>query len=308
MKNLNIKKWIEELMASDPPRAKSLAMTIFGDAIGPHGGAIWLSNLIDLLSPFGVSDRLVRTSVFRLAEEGWLAATREGRRSLYALTAPGLRRVDRVYRRIYAPLSTHWDGRWTLIFSTAGMLDAMQRGALRKELLWEGFSMIAPGVFGHPSSRPDILEDVLDRVGATGKVFVCAASELDQVSSRPLRTLVDEGWELDSVIAGYRHFIEQFSTLSNALTQKQEIEPELSFVIRTLLIHAFRRVQLHDPQLPLELLPANWPGTAAYALCQHIYRHTYKAAEQHLLSVFEAEGDTVRSAAPDFYERFGGLS
>src|SRR5437867_140293 len=81
MKNLNIKKWIEEFMVTDPPRSKSVVMTIFGDSIAPHGGAVWLGSLIELLTPFGVSDRLVRTSVFRLAEEGWLEAKREGRRS-----------------------------------------------------------------------------------------------------------------------------------------------------------------------------------------------------------------------------------
>jgi len=38
-----------------------------------------------LVRPFGISDRLVRTSVFRLAEEGWLDAQRDGRRSRYTL-------------------------------------------------------------------------------------------------------------------------------------------------------------------------------------------------------------------------------
>ena len=42
--------------------------------------------------------------------------------------------------------------------------------------------------------------------------------------------------------------------------------------IRTLLIHAYRRVQLHDPMLPLDLLPQPWPGSDAYALAQAIYR------------------------------------
>ncbi len=63
-------------MTANPPRAKSLVMTLFGDVITPHGGEVWLGSLIELLAPFGISDRLVRTSVYRLAEEGWLDAER----------------------------------------------------------------------------------------------------------------------------------------------------------------------------------------------------------------------------------------
>lgn len=80
-------------MATDPPRSKSVVMTVFGDSIAPHGGAVWLGSLIELLAPFGISDRLVRTSIFRLADEGWLEARRDGRSSLYTLTDSGLRRI-----------------------------------------------------------------------------------------------------------------------------------------------------------------------------------------------------------------------
>ena len=110
MKNSAIDKWIQASLAADPPRSKSVVMTVFGDAITPRGGAAWLGSLIGLMAPFGISDRLVRTSIFRLAEEGWLDAAREGRRSLYTLTAQGRSRFERAYQRIYSPSDLHWDG------------------------------------------------------------------------------------------------------------------------------------------------------------------------------------------------------
>jgi phenylacetic acid degradation operon negative regulatory protein len=63
MKQMTSSEWIAHFLASDPPRSKSLVMTIFGDSIAPHGGTIWLGSLIELLAPFGVSARLLRTSV-----------------------------------------------------------------------------------------------------------------------------------------------------------------------------------------------------------------------------------------------------
>ncbi|MFC3107207.1 phenylacetic acid degradation operon negative regulatory protein PaaX [Undibacterium arcticum] len=316
MTNPPLQNWLQQLMSSDPLRAKSLVTTVFGDAIAPHGGAVWLGSLIELLAPFGISDRLVRTSVFRLAEEDWLQASREGRRSSYTITAPALRRFERAFRRIYAPLHRSWDGNWTLAFAAGGNLNAAERGALRKELVWEGFCLIAPGVFGHPSGDPEALEDILQRLNVQGKLFVCSASELANVSARPLRELVEHGWELDGVVQGYQRFIAQFAPLRDLLdlldaqqtaAASAQLEPALAFMLRTLLIHAFRRVQLHDPQLPLALLPAAWPGTSAYELCRDLYQRTHAAAEQYLVATLQREDQHAAEAAPFFYQRFGGL-
>src|SRR3954463_4485575 len=93
-------EWIAKFLQVEPPRSKSLVMTLFGDAIAPHGGAIWLGSLIELAAPFGINDRLLRTSVYRLAQEGCLKATRDGRRSAYAILPEALPRFERAYRRI----------------------------------------------------------------------------------------------------------------------------------------------------------------------------------------------------------------
>ena len=41
-----------------------------------HGGAIWLGDLIELLAPLGINERLLRTSVFRLVAQNWLQSER----------------------------------------------------------------------------------------------------------------------------------------------------------------------------------------------------------------------------------------
>ena len=301
-------EWIDQFLASTPPRSKSLVMTIFGDAIVPHGGEIWLGSLIDLLVPFGVNDRLLRTSVFRLAQEGWLSARRDGRRSAYAITPQAMQRFARAYRRIYAPLIGHWDGSWTIVIGTAASIDAAQRGALRKELLWEGYSMITPGIFVHPASAAQVLEEILARIGLQGKLMVCRATELAGVSQRPLRELIAEGWDLSGVARGYEEFITGFQPLLTRLEGDADIAPEQAFVIRTLLIHAYRRVQLLDPQLPVELLPDPWPGAQAYELARALYRLTCAKAEQHIMATLAGENPQVMNAQASFQQRFGGLA
>ena len=295
-------------MAQNPPRAKSVVMTLFGDSITPHGGEAWLGSLIELLAPFGLSDRLVRTSVFRLAEEGWLNARREGRRSSYALNTTAESRFEHAYQRIYARSDKSWDGQWTLVLATDGATTTSQRTALRKALLWEGFVALAPAIFIHPGIDQEVIREIIDRVGVRDTVFVCAASNADTVYGRPLRSMVEQCWQLDAIVADYEHFISCFNALPELLRDKATLSPEYAFVVRTLTIHEFRRVQLHDPQLPLELLPANWPGKIAYTLCHDIYNASYQHAEQHVLETLRRENPDAPEAAAYFYQRFGGLA
>lgn len=294
-------------MNDNPPRAKSVVMTLFGDVITPHGGNVWLGSLIELLAAFGISDRLVRTSVFRLAEEGWLDANREGRRSLYTLNPKAAPRFERAYQRIYSPTYREWEGQWTLLFATSGTITAEQRAGLRKELLWQGFGMIAPSVFGHPGPDTETLEEILLRVGVKGNVFVCNASDSSLADTRPLRDLVEQCWELGSVMTNYDSLIQRFAGIPKLLNARSSLDPEQAFVIRTLLIHEYRRAQLHDPQLPLELLPQKWPGKTAYELCRQIYRSTCEAAEQYVLDTLRKEAPDAPEAAPYYYQRFEGL-
>ncbi|TFW32206.1 phenylacetic acid degradation operon negative regulatory protein PaaX [Massilia horti] len=307
MKQLSSDEWVAQFLAQDPPRAKSLVMTVFGDSVAAHGGAIWLGSLIELLAPLGLADRLVRTSVFRLVQEGWLMASREGRRSRYALEPRALPRLERANHRIYAKPGLDWDGRWTLLIAPNGSIDADLRAAVRKELQWEGFSMLAPGVLAHPAPNVESLAEVMARVGAVGKVFACSVDELPGIGARPLRELVNDGWDLAPVIAAYRQFSERFAPLLALLRKDQNVGQQAAFAIRSLLIHAYRRVQLHDPMLPLELLPAPWPGSDAYELARDIYHLVFEQAEEYLMAVLRREDEQALQADAAFYERFGGL-
>lgn len=302
-------KWISQYTEQHPLRAKSLVMTLFGDAITPHGGQVWMGSLIELLAPFGINDRLVRTSAFRLCEEGWLNAQREGRRSVYALNDKSAARFERAYQRVYTPTYKEWDGQWTVLFTANNTINAQQRAQLRKELEWQGFGMIAQGVYTHPASDIDTLTEMIARIGLDKQIFICTVASSALPSSLALDALVPQCWELDAIIASYEHFVDAFSPILTALAHKAlRFDSPQAYMIRTLAIHHFRRIQLHDPQLPLTLLPAAWPGKTAYDLCRDIYQQTFEKAESYIVDTLRREDvDTPVQAAPYFYHRFGGL-
>lgn len=303
-----LQEWSEHYLLMNPPRAKSLVMTLFGDAIRPHGGALWLGSLIRLLAPFGINDRLVRTSVFRLAEDGWLSGRREGRRSLYTLRDSAVRRFTRAYKRVYSPTYLAWPGYWTLVFATTGTLNPQTRSELRKELGWEGFSALSPTVFVHPNPDRETLQEILKSYDVQRDVFVSTMEQARDIEGRPLPELVNEYWPLEEISNSYLSFVAHFGGLPQAIREAPAaLTPERAFIIRSLLIHEYRRVLLHDPRLPIELLPQDWAGKTAYELCRDLYAATSRRAGEYIMAALREEDPDATPAAAFFYERFGGL-
>jgi phenylacetic acid degradation operon negative regulatory protein len=305
--NPQVARWIRRELEASPPRAPSLLITVWGDAIAPHGGAVMLPGLIALLAPFGVNERLVRTSVFRLAHEGWLKATPVGRRSLYRLTRDGARRFEQAYRRIYAPPVESWDDGWEMVIADGST--AAQRRALRLELGWEGFAALASGVYARPASVPSAVPRIVAALRIARHVVVFRARDDAALGGQTLASIAPRAWDFAGLAADYRRFLLRFGRVIDRFRVAGEgaHDPAQAFVVRTLLIHAFRRLLLRDPQLPAALLPLDWPGAAAYSLCRDFYRLTHRAAERHLLASLQDARGALPPAAAAFYRRFGGL-
>jgi phenylacetic acid degradation operon negative regulatory protein len=302
-----VARWIRRTLAEDPPRARSLIVTVWGDALAPHGGAVWLAGLIPLLAPFGINERLTRTSVFRLARDGWLAAETHGRQSRYRLTDAGRARFEAAYRRIYAPPIEDWAGEWEMVVDPQGAASAAQRARLRDELHWDGFGSLVSGVYVRPLADGGARDEVV-RLGAGDRALVLRVRESEDEAQR-LAARVDALWDLRAVAEGYRRFLALFGGVIDRFRMRgiDASDPAQCFVVRTLLIHAFRRVLLRDPRLPPALLPLDWPGAAAYALTRDFYRLTAARAEAHLAATLAVNGSTWPPADASFYERFGGL-
>jgi len=300
-----------------PLRGGSLLVTIFGDAIAPRGGIVTLGSLIRLAAPFGLTERLVRTSVGRLAQEGWLVARRDGRRSEYRLSGYGEQSFAEATRRIYAASPSEWDGKWMLLLLPAKgpRREAGRRDELRQELRWLGFGQVSSGVFLHPGCTPERARDWL-RGLEEAKDAVLLQSFGDAGAAD--RRLVAAGWDLAELGRRYRAFVAAFTPVrtamhvpksSKAVLMASDGMPgrEVAFVIRTLLIHEYRKIHLQDPSLPPQLLPAHWIGTSAYELCRSLYGSVFAAAEDYLSNTASTLSEALPAAGREAYERFGGI-
>ena len=294
---------VDEFRSRPTLRAGSLITTVFGDSIAPRGGAVWLGSLIRAMAEFGISERLVRTSVFRLAKDGWLQSTQVGRRSFYSLTDDGREKFRVATHRIYGEPVTGWDGQWCLLLLST--LDAQSKEAVRRECAWLGFGALSANALAHPAPDSSDLEIALQRLGVIDDIVVLSGRTVR--SDNAMRILARSAWNLDDIDERYQQFVLKFRPLIGALQKEPVVAPRTAFVARTLLIQEYRKVLLRDPQLPSELLPSDWHGTPAYQLCRNLYRGLYDAADTYLSAAMETADGPLPPPTKLYLQRFGGL-
>ena len=253
----------------DPsPRARSLILTVWGDTVMPHGGRAWLGSLIRMMAPLGLDERLVRTSVQRLTNDGWLQAEAFGRRRQLLMPPAQTTETQAVQTRMYTTARRDWDGTWHMIITRPET--PARREALRRELVWAGYAGLSPNQFIHPRNGWPVLADRL------------AAKDLDRDIAHRITARFDDGfddaappppdlWPVTSLQDGWQALARDFATLQDRITANPP-DPETTFTLRTLVVHAHRRMVLRDPDLPGELLPATWPAATARARFRDLWQ------------------------------------
>lgn len=298
------KNLVAEFRSRRTLRTGSLITTVFGDSIAPRGGSVWLGSLIKVMADFGIGERLVRTSVFRLAQDGWLQSTQIGRRSYYSLTTEGREKFEQATNRIYGEPVSSWDGQWCLILLSG--IDAAARDSVRKECGWLGFGALSTNVLAHPAPDMGDLDVTLRRLGLDDELVVMTGQTVRGEVS--MSALARASWNLDDIDERYAQFVQRFRPLMSEYGKNTDVAPNTAFLIRTLLIQEYRKILLRDPQLPAELLPSDWNGAAAYQLCRNLYRAVHTQADAYLSEVMETANGPLPLPDPGFLQRFGGLA
>jgi phenylacetic acid degradation operon negative regulatory protein len=159
----------------------------------------------------------------------------------------------------------------------------------------------------HPDPDEATIRQALAEAGVGMQALVMRAAAEPWISPETLRDVINECWDIRRLAADYTAFLDTFRPVWQTLNTAGGLDPMTCFVVRTLLMHAYRRVLLRDPKLPDELLEANWPGTSARLLCRNLYKLIHASAEQHLMAELETADGAAPEAHPSYYTRFGGL-
>jgi phenylacetic acid degradation operon negative regulatory protein len=279
---------IVDQLKREPSRTGSIVITLFGDAIAPRGGSVWLGTLLAFFETLDIDSGVVRTAMSRLAADGWLERNKVGRNSFYRLANKGRQTFDTATRHIYDPQASDWTGRFELLLIGS----SEDRDASRDALKNAGFGSPLPGVWIAPSGVP-----VPEEAAHAIRLEVSAEDDAG-------RRLLSESWPLHRTADAYLKFMKTFEPLRGWIGRRERLSDADAFTARILLIHHYRRVVLRDPLLPAALLPKDWPGRAARGLCREIYRGLLPASEQWLDRNASNEAGPLPKADAELARRF----
>ena len=295
---------IENFAQTRPMHANSLLVSIYGDTICPRGDSIWLGSLIKLVEPLGINQRLVRTSVFRLSEKQILISKQVGRRSYYSLTDRAFRQFVSASKRIYATQPLAWDKQWRLVLTSLGDLTNEHRETLRKELLWLGFSRITAGVYAHPMADLVEVQRVISELNLKDHIAVLKASAADPAQVPVTNSLISDCFDLAGSEREYEALIGDFQGIFEAAQQEESLNPQLCFLVKTLLIHRFRHILLKEPELPDALVSEEAASFRARQLVGSLYQLICPKADEYFAEVCETEGGAFSEPETSYHQRF----
>jgi phenylacetic acid degradation operon negative regulatory protein len=279
---------ILDQLRGEPSRTWSIIITVYGDAIAPRGGSVWLGTLLAFFKALDISGGVVRTAMSRLASDGWLERSRVGRNSFYRLAEKGRATFAEATRHIYAARPPNWAGYFDLVLLSNGP----ERDIVRSALELAGLGSPTAGVWVAPggSDLP---------AAAQGALKLAANADIST-----LRELAARSWPLAATAEAYLKFIATFEPMRAALDAGGVLGDLDALAARILLIHEYRRIVLRDPILPVEVLSADWPGGRARILCANLYKDLAIPSERWLDAHAVDETGAPLRQAPEVFRRF----
>ena len=232
---------------------KALLLTILGEFVLPNGGSVWTSTLIETLGLLGVGEPNARQAAARLGEEGILAPVKMGRSTRWDLTPQGQRLLSAGAERIYEFGSSDqvWDGQWLLVLTSVPEDVREKRHQVRSQLEFAGFGFLSAGVAVSPhADREKETHAILEALELDPRPLIFRASS---GAFLPDREVIGRAWDLVALSEKYAVFLDEFARV-------RPTSGTACFESLVMLVHEWRRFPFEDPEIPLELLPAKWPG------------------------------------------------
>lgn len=279
------------LQAAQRLSAWSLIVSFLGDAIVPRGGEVSASTLQALMQRFGIGHGAVRTALSRLAADGWIERSRDGRNSYYRLSADVAETVLSAERRIYAASSLLPSGAPRSLVIAAEPLPEATLRALEAC----GALQLTPQVilcFAPAKSLPASLH-LPGATLADAPVLTPGSAMLEQM------VLARQSSEVETLRQAYL-------PVSAALDQGAALTPEDAMALRCLMIHEWRRIALRVLAIPADLVQADDPEPATRALIASIYARLLTASETWLNGNATTASGPLRSPDARLGQRFGG--
>ena len=216
--------------------------------LGTHPPSMPARALVRSGALFDIPEGTVRVALSRMVATGELTVT-EGRYALAGHLLSRQGRQDQSRRGTTGGLQ--WTGRWEMAVVQAVARPAAQRASLRDAMVQLRLAELREGVWMRPANLP------VDRPSTSKELAAAACHWFDMAPPPNPTALAAQLWDLEAWADRARILLREMRKVAAPLERGRADRLPAAF---TLSAAVLRHLQA-DPILPVDLLPASWPGS-----------------------------------------------
>jgi phenylacetic acid degradation operon negative regulatory protein len=237
--------------------------------------------LLRLLADLGVSGTAARSLLLRMRREGLLSSQRAGRQARYLLAPSVSAAQARLYRQLNGERPA-WSGSFSGLMFTVPESHRSFRDKLRRLAHLLGYAMLQPGLLIAASDRYEELAALLPPQPPGSQVLRASLT----FSAADSREIAADRWDLRGLAGRYRAVIAEADEHVRAAARQRRGDAAAlrAFAAATLPLY---EAAVADPDLPAELLPADWPGPEISALLGQAFRAFGPSLGEYLATVID---------------------
>lgn len=293
---------IEDIYPDDPARvrlprqqagstAQNLAVTLIADYTLPARAWLPSASIVALLEEAGIGNSAARTAISRLFRSQILESSRDGRYSSYRLTTAAAANLSTggAWIARFATRAEPWDGYWTLVSFSFPQDERGRRRALRGHLRWLGFAPLYDALWVSPDAPNRIVEERLTST-TLGTMTMFRARQVELAT--PANRNPIDAWDVAAIARRYNTFIRHWKPVLPRIRAGQ-VSGAAAVQARTEIMDAYRQFPIVDPELPIELMPANWPRAKAREVFVAVYDGLAAQAQEQVRTLVSRFSDSA---------------
>ncbi len=253
------------------------------------GGELPGGWFVRALSELGHSPNAIRQTLFRLTRQGELVARKSGRQKIYSSSSYMRKEIAVGLEKIFLPAPQEWDRLWTMVQYSFDGDDRNDRERIRSILGLIGFAPLGTGLFIHPQDHSNAINEVVRENGLTKNVRIFRSRQLNPEDDK---RLVKELWDLADLAKQFRAFLANARKVESLIANADN---QVAFQVRYYIVMEILRTAWNDPDLPVSLLPAHWPGYKARSTAKELYERLLEPATEHAQEILEDLQKVVRT-------------
>lgn len=228
------------LTATATQRVWSVLVSVFGDLARHEGEGIDGPVLTALMAEAQIKPEATRVALHRLRNDDWITSTKSGRTSHHSLTRTGRRLSMAASARIYNTPAEAAQG-WQLVLLETATSES------REQMEAQGFAPLAPRLY----------------IGADTATAPAGALALPATAAP---RWLGAQFEPKDLSQDYAALHERLAALNALKLDAAALSPVQIGVLRSLIVHGWRRLVLKHPDLPPDVYSDAWRGHDCRAL------------------------------------------